>query len=387
MFRVHVKDFQSIQDAEIEVDGFTVITGPNNSGKSAMLRAVRGVFQNTSGTSFVRYGAKESSVELDFGEDKKVAWVKGPSIKPHYIFNDTKILHPGRKAPVELGDLGVAPLQINNRVLWPQFAPQFTGQVFLLDQPGSVIAEAVADVERVGRLNQAMRAAEKDLRSTRSTIKVREADRKQLEADLDKFEGLDELDALVADLSALKQSLDQTSQDVAELEALQTAYIQSTHTLASLSGVSDIDLPSSDELQRLQRMLQAKEFLCQLQRDWTQSKQALARVASFDVASIPPPEELQDLQAEIQALKSLHVSLNQSQSKIDALADFDFSVDLSPGRLVKYPKVLHNMRLMQRRLETFQSQEFTLSQELDQLQQELLALPMPEVCPTCGKPK
>ncbi len=42
MVKVRVKNFQSIREAEVEVKGLTVITGPNNSGKTAFMRAVKG---------------------------------------------------------------------------------------------------------------------------------------------------------------------------------------------------------------------------------------------------------------------------------------------------------------------------------------------------------
>ena len=61
-----VKNLQSIGDTEVEVDGFTVITGPNNSGKSALVRAVIGLTSNYSGNkhSWVRKGQKNLEVTL-----------------------------------------------------------------------------------------------------------------------------------------------------------------------------------------------------------------------------------------------------------------------------------------------------------------------------------
>ena len=81
MIRVRVRNFQSIVDAEIVVDGLTVVTGQNNSGKTAVMRAVHGVFTNASGNALVRHGEDHLSVDLDFGEVKEVRWEKGPKIK------------------------------------------------------------------------------------------------------------------------------------------------------------------------------------------------------------------------------------------------------------------------------------------------------------------
>ena len=61
--RIHVKNFQSIADANLVVDRFTVITGANNSGKTALIRAVQGVFANSSGDAYVRHGTERPITE------------------------------------------------------------------------------------------------------------------------------------------------------------------------------------------------------------------------------------------------------------------------------------------------------------------------------------
>ena len=132
--RIRVRNFQSIEDAEVEVSGLTVVTGQNNSGKTALMRAVRGVFENSGGDAFVRHGTDALAVHLDFG-DADVTWTKGPKVKPTYIVGG-KTINPGRSVPDEVTSLGVAPVQAGSGEAWPQIAPQFTGQVFLLDLPG-----------------------------------------------------------------------------------------------------------------------------------------------------------------------------------------------------------------------------------------------------------
>ena len=167
--RIRARNFQSIEDAEIVVDRFTVVTGPNNSGKTALQRAVQGVFTNPSGDAFVRHGAERLIVDIDFGNDETVRWEKGPKVKPTYTVKG-KVINPGRQVPTEVLALGIQPIQAGAIAVWPQVAPQFTGQMFLLDLPGSAIAEAVADVERVGQLTQALRLADSDKRSASSEL-------------------------------------------------------------------------------------------------------------------------------------------------------------------------------------------------------------------------
>lgn len=233
--KVRVKDFQSIKDAEIEVDGFTVITGPNNSGKTALIRALRGAFQNTAGTSFVRHGEDTCRVEVGMG-DESFAWEKGHKIKPTYEVGGKK-LNPGREIPDEINALGVRPVVAGGREIWPQIANQFSGQVFLVDQPGSVLAEAVADVERVGKLNRALKAAEKDKRAASSELKIRNKDLKTYEQELVAFEGVEDVEALVALCEASEQRVEKIRRAVTGLSDLKTKLDAATHTVESLSGV------------------------------------------------------------------------------------------------------------------------------------------------------
>ena len=54
--KIKVENFQSIKNAEIEVEGLTVICGDNSIGKSALARAFNGVFTNLRGNAHVRKG-------------------------------------------------------------------------------------------------------------------------------------------------------------------------------------------------------------------------------------------------------------------------------------------------------------------------------------------
>ena len=53
MLKVTVEDFQSIDKAELEVSGFTCLTGKSNIGKSALLRALNAAMKNLPANSFI----------------------------------------------------------------------------------------------------------------------------------------------------------------------------------------------------------------------------------------------------------------------------------------------------------------------------------------------
>ena len=61
-FKLHIQNFQSIEDAVIEFDGFTVVVGPTNLGKSAVVRAFYAWAFNELHPNFIRRGAKDCTL-------------------------------------------------------------------------------------------------------------------------------------------------------------------------------------------------------------------------------------------------------------------------------------------------------------------------------------
>jgi DNA repair ATPase RecN len=64
--RVIIKDYMAHKETELELDpGVTVITGPNNSGKSAVVEVLRSVGQKPSPHHAIRHGASQAVVRVE----------------------------------------------------------------------------------------------------------------------------------------------------------------------------------------------------------------------------------------------------------------------------------------------------------------------------------
>lgn len=79
MFSYIVKDFQSIKEAKIQVDGITVIRGDSNAGKTATLRAITAACTNRFYSGCVRYGQSQASVAVKTDNDSRILQVIKPS--------------------------------------------------------------------------------------------------------------------------------------------------------------------------------------------------------------------------------------------------------------------------------------------------------------------
>lgn len=348
---IRAKNFQSIKEATVKVDRFTVVTGTNNSGKTALQRAVRGVFQNTGGTAFIREGETQCSVEVDFGKDGKVVWSKGTGKRdrPCYVINDGEPLYPGAAVPDEVAAFGVIPIQAGGQEVWPTVAPQFSGQIFLLDRPGSALAEAVADVERVGQLNRGLRSAESDRRQAVAALKVRTTDLVQHEAEVASFEGLDEAVASVAALEAARVGVVTIGRAVVGLADLRDRLGAARDDAAKLAPVADITVPEAIEAKKL----------------------------GDDLA------ELRDLKRRLDAAKA-------EEAKYEGINEVLVEVDEAPTKRVL--AALDVLSGLQTRLKAAQSRVVVRQQELEQAETELAeakAAADSELvdlgqCPTCG---
>jgi exonuclease SbcC len=317
--RIHVKNFQSIADAELVVDGFTVVTGANNSGKTALIRAVQGVFTNAPGDAFVRYGADKLSVELRFDDGQAVRWEKGPKVKPTYAVAG-KVLHPGRGVPDEVGSLGIRPIQVGQVPVWPQVAAQFSGQVFLLDLPGSSIAEAVADVDRVGRLTQALRYAESDKRAASSDLKVRRQDVESGKQEVEAFAGVDHVVDLVLAAEALASSLDGVVAEVEEAETLRARLASAAGDIARFAGVREVRVPPPAVVAEARRVAAEVSAAGTLRARLLQARGVVhASEGIRDVRVPPSPTEALAARASLAEASVLRDRLRTSRRTVDRL--------------------------------------------------------------------
>ena len=250
-----------------------------------MLRAVYGAFTNARGTKYVRHGKDQCAVTITFGDGRTVTWEKGEKVNRYTV--DGKVLDKvGTGVPVEVEALGVVPITASGRDIWPQFAQQFTGQVFLLDQPGSVLAESIADVSRVGVLNEALRNAQSDKRTLSSELKVRLGDVARYEAQEASFAGIDDVESLALQAEALKGEANDLTEAVADVRDLRTSITQHAALVALLAPARAIDLP--DDGAESRAALGELTGLQELASKLTDAVRLLSTLAP--VASIPVPD-------------------------------------------------------------------------------------------------
>ena len=245
-------------------------------------------------------------MDLDFG-DATVTWSKGPKVKPTYVIGG-KTIHPGRSVPDEVLSLNVTPVKAGNTDVWPQIAPQFTGQVFLLDMPGSAVAEAVSDVDRVSRLTEALRLAESDKRSASAELKLRKKDLADAETDYAHYDGLD---AAVDVWDTAMQShavVAGLEQERTTATRLQVALRNAHNKVVALDGVRHVSVPDPAGTKTLQAEVLAV-------RELATTLGACRRAVTTLPAHVPVPAvtQAQALSSEVATVKTLATRLNKAR--------------------------------------------------------------------------
>jgi len=359
---------------------------------TALQRAVRGAFQNLGGTAFIREGETQCSVEVDFGKDGKVRWEKGTGKRdrPTYIINNGEPIYPGAAVPEEVAAFGVVPIQAGGQEVWPTVAPQFTGQIFLLDKPGSALAEAVADVERVGQLNRALRASESDKRQAAAALKVRQTDLAKQEVRLKSFEGLDEALEAVAGLDETRNQVITVGRAVLRLTGLRDRLAVAQTEVARLEPVGSIEVPDPEEAKKLLAELGVMQGL---QVRMATASSVVDRLAPVGSIEFPDSEEAAKLLADLGILQNLQSRMAAAKSvvtKFEGLDEIQMGWDEGPSK--KILAALDLLNGLQSRLHKAQQAVEDRQGELEQAEIELSQATVDTEslltelgqCPTCG---
>jgi energy-coupling factor transporter ATP-binding protein EcfA2 len=212
VFQVEIKGFQSIDHVSLTLQGFTTLVGKTNIGKSAVVRALQCALTNGSGTYFVRHGESCARVLRDSktckcfssvhikGDSFNLLWEKGDSVN-RYLFNGVEYDSPGQGTPDFLIEAGFGPVKIGNTSSCIQVADQFK-PLFLLDQSGPAVAEAISDVSGLDRISRATKQVERERKETVATKRVREKDVVDLGVSLGKYAPLKHIQGRLSEVES-----------------------------------------------------------------------------------------------------------------------------------------------------------------------------------------
>jgi exonuclease SbcC len=221
-----LENFMAHERTELELGpGVTALTGANNTGKSAVVEALRCVTTNPSVSHCIRHGAKEARVTLTMDDGARVTWIRKKRSAGY------EITLPGRDEPEEpFWKLqGKVPDEVRALLRLDQ-VPLETGDpvdvhvgnqrepVFLLNRPDSNVAAFFAASTEGAHL-LAMQNALKQ-RTTEAKRRDRELSERlaRVEADLDGLATLPDIERRIDQARELETTATRLQADMPRLE-------------------------------------------------------------------------------------------------------------------------------------------------------------------------
>lgn len=226
---ITIENFMSHQATRIELaPGVTVITGPNNVGKSALVEGVRSLVHNPSPKNSIRHGAKQAVIRLELDSGEIIEWVRSdktafyrlsrPAAGEPAEARDIEEYHKiGQSVPEDIVTLlrlgqvetesGEIDIHIGN-----QREP-----IFLLNSPGSYAASffaASTEAEHLLRMRQALKSRVDVARSNSKTLAI---DCKVAEKNLLHYQPLDLLEPEVIKAENSFELIRQNQKSIPEL--------------------------------------------------------------------------------------------------------------------------------------------------------------------------
>jgi len=258
--RIKVRNFQSIRKADLEVEGFTVITGRSNVGKTAFIRACQAAFFGVPGDYFIREGEDFAGVAI-LDDDLEIIWRKTskPNPKKPSALQVNGVVHTkiGKDHLKLTESCGVLELLTSQARLRPQFSMQHDS-LFMLADSETTVAEILKLLGRIDVVTTAQRNAKSDLNRNVAKRKIRESDLESAKGKVKKFGFVPGLRIKFEMLSETVQVMDKDNQERTEiiekikrLEGLEPSEIPEMPSIAELDVVKPGLIKWLDELMQL----------------------------------------------------------------------------------------------------------------------------------------
>lgn len=345
--KLTIENFQSHVKTTIEPappGGLTIITGPSDSGKTVILRALRWVFNNQpQGNDFIRVGASFARTTVDYASSHAVIRERTKATNRYKIValdapgGDEAKYKPqvfegfGNSVPLEVQELtGVRPVKIGDLEFNLNLAEQLDGPFLGSSISGGARAKVLGKLAGTEEIDYASKHLGTDLYRKNQDEKRLAGEVAELEEKVKAFDWLPDaarkIEALEALVRKIKKNQDQKNK-VSELkERLQQVDEKITTTQAVLYRWRHLG-NAEEHLNRAIRQQYGKDLLVKLANNyWTFQKSIYACEKIIkQYAGLPEAEEkLQGAQGDIQKagqLRSLKANYLAGQEMIQRSQD------------------------------------------------------------------
>jgi len=385
--KIHIKDFQSIGNIDFEVDGFTVVVGKNNIGKSAIIRAVDSVLTNRAGKEYIRKGRRQMEVKIQ-RDGLSIDWKKGD--KTTYKVNNAEFSALAGSIPKPMIDAGFDKMEIEDKKVSPLIASQFN-PLFLLDKSGSVVTQVLSNLYNIDTLSEADNLCQKELKNNKSLLKTREIDLKTLQDKLENFKDFESLKKRVAEIVETEKVCNKMQTDINLLIGYEDQLGTLQESVKRLSAITLVKIPDSISCEKAYSdisWLEIKETELRILATAVKKLQGIKKI------ELPEINEIEKACQEFEQLEKWEKLFNQLSAEIKEQEKILNSFNL--GELValmeKISKVWEEFEKVSSLYKSFydtatatkivRDELKTVTEDLEKAEKEKAAI---KVCPMCER--
>ena len=268
--KIILENFMAHERTELELGpGVTALTGPNNTGKSAVVEGLRCLATNPMPKNYIRHGAKEARVTAELEDGTRVVWIRKKRSSGYEIWapdaeEAEEYWKFGRKPPEDVLDLlrlDMVELDTGREIdlhIGNQRTP-----VFLLDRPDSDAAAffaASTESAHLLSMQSILKRRTADAKRRERDLETRLA---EVEADLDELQGLPKIALALETAREMEAAATRLQRETPDLEhriktltALEESVAEGRSIAAILDALDDPPkLNPTGDLDRIKRTM------------------------------------------------------------------------------------------------------------------------------------
>lgn len=222
---IKIKGFQSHQETYVELGaGLNVITGPSDSGKTAIMRAIKWVaFNEPAGEAFVNKAVGEAEVTLFLSNGEQIT-KRRKSGKTSYKLASVPEPFEKSEVPYEVAQaLGIHKQSFGDFVTALNFAYQLDAP-FLISETASAGAKILGKLAGTEAVDMAIKDVSKETYAARQARTQADKDIERVDAQLGAFVALDSLKEQLQHCEALAEAVETAAQKVTDLNQLKITF-------------------------------------------------------------------------------------------------------------------------------------------------------------------
>ncbi|MBI3411390.1 MAG: AAA family ATPase [Planctomycetes bacterium] len=334
--RIILQNYMSHVQTVIEpAAGLTVLTGPNNCGKSAVVSALETLCSNATKSYMVRHGQKEARVTVETDDGHTVTWKrKGSTVS--YVIDGREIHRLKGDVPEELHKVLRLPKVEPGEKIDPfdiHFGPQ-KFPIFLLNEPESRAALFFASSSDAAILLEMQKRHRTKVKDKKNEERWLRAEVEKLDVEIDTLKPLDALAESISQVEARYRDIEESAAKIKalhdDMETLRSRLLIHERQKKTYSCFAALMPPPT-----LEDTASLAALIAELLQVNSQVQQEMARRRTLENLATPPQdlhdaENLKSLWEELESALRANASLHGRQQALAKLSTLPELPDPTP---------------------------------------------------------